>query len=92
MSNVEMPAEAAVNPDGEFRQCEPDSNWPEEMRYLIRFYVSGKGEKLDACPACGGRERGRWTMLCPFRVRPETLFSISCHPKADDRAGQMHEG
>jgi len=27
-----------------------------------------------------------------LRVRPETYFSISCPPKADDRIGQMDEG
>jgi hypothetical protein len=53
-------------PAGEFRQPKPSKAWPEEVRSLIRFYVAAKGERLDPCPACGAKKRGRWTMLCPF--------------------------
>lgn len=58
----------ASGPKGAFRECKPNPMWPEQVRYLIRFYVAAKGEKLDPCPVCGSRKRGRWTMLCPFRA------------------------
>lgn len=63
-TDAEMPTKAM----GDFRQCKPNPLWPDEIRYLIRFYVAAKGERLDPCPVCGKRKRGRWTMLCPFQA------------------------
>ncbi len=63
-------------PRGEFRQAKPSNSWPEEIRYLLRFYVAAKGEKLPPCPVCQSRKRGRWTMLCPFSAKTFGPFTL----------------
>lgn len=66
---------------GDWRMPRPNPQWPDEIRYLIRFYVAAKGETLDPCPVCGSRKRGRWTMLCPFI--PHTLEPFTTRPHGE---------
>lgn len=63
-------------PVGDYRMCKPNKMWPDEIRYLIRFYVAAKGEKLAPCPVCKSRKRGRWTMLCPFHAHTLGQFVV----------------
>ena len=62
---------------GEFRQAKPNHMFPPELTALIRFYVAAKGEKLDPCPGCGKKSRGRWTMLCPFTAKDMGQFAMT---------------
>jgi hypothetical protein len=61
---------------GDWRQMKPNDLFPEEVRALIRGYVAAKGEKLDPCPVCGSKRRGRWTMLCPFQAHTFGLATV----------------
>lgn len=63
-------------PRGRFRPAKDHPMFPPEFTALIRFYVAAKGEKLDPCPACGSRRRGRWTMLCPFTAHTFGAFAL----------------
>ncbi len=60
-----------------WRQMKPNKMFSEEIRYLVRSYVPDKSAKLPPCPACGKRSRGRWTMLCPFRVKEFDTFALT---------------
>src|SRR5262245_20610419 len=63
-------------PQAGFRQPKPNPLFPPEIQALLRFYVAGKGEKLDPCPVCGSKRRGRWTMLCPFEAFTFAQFVV----------------
>lgn len=59
-----------------WRLPKPNPAFPDEITALIRFWVAAKGEKLEPCPVCSKRRRGRWTMLCPFQSFTFGQFAV----------------